>query len=150
MSVYTYPAIFLEEPEGGYSIMFQSSLIGGGTQGATISEGMEKAMELLAIALEMFFEEGKKLPKPEELDVDKKIKELELENQGYTGFINYVSVDYESYVKEHFKKSVKKTLTIPSGLNTKAKNLGLNFSKILQDGLIREIKKREKKMKKVG
>ena len=62
MSVYTYPAIFLEEPEGGYSIMFQNSLIGGGTQGATIEEGMEMAMELLAIALEMFFEENKKLP----------------------------------------------------------------------------------------
>lgn len=150
MSVYTYPAIFLEEPEGGYSIMFQNSLIGGGTQGATIEEGMEMAMELLAIALEMFFEENKKLPKPEKLSVEDTIKKLGLEDQGYKGFINYVSVDYESYAKEHFQKSIKKTVTIPKRLDTKAKKLGLNFSQILQEGLTKAIKKKEKAMKKVG
>lgn len=150
MSVYTYPAIFLEEPEGGYSIMFQSSLIGGGTQGDTIEEGMEMAMEVLALAIDIFKEDGKKLPKPEKLSVEETIKELDLENQGYKGFINYVSVDYESYAKEHFRKSIKKTVTIPKRLDTKAKKLGLNFSQILQEGLIKAIKKKEKAMKKVG
>lgn len=140
MAVYTYPAIFLEEPEGGYSIMFQSSLIGGGTCGKTIEEGMEMAMEVLALAVEDFVETGKKLPEPEELSVEDKIKELDLEGQGYKGFVNYVSVDYESYSKEHFQKSIKKTLSIPQILDIKAKKLGLNFSKILREGLEKEIK----------
>ena len=149
MSVYTYPAIFLEEPEGGYSIMFQNSLIGGGTCGDTIEEGMAMAMEVLALAIDIHKEEGKELPKPEKLSVEKTIKELELENQGYKGFINYVSVDYESYAKEHFEKCIKKTVTIPKRLNEKAKRLGLNFSKILQEALNQEIRKKEREMKKV-
>ena len=150
MAVYTYPAIFLEEPEGGYSIMFQKSLIGGGTCGNTIEEGMEMAIEVLALALEGFIENGEELPKPEKLSVEEKIKELDLENQGYKGFINYVSVDYESYAKEHFQKSTKKTLSIPRSLDIKAKQLGLNFSQILREGLEKAIKKKEKEMKKVG
>ncbi len=77
----------------------------------------------------------------------KNMKGLGLENEGYKGFINYVSVDYESYSKEHFHKSVKKTLSIPRLLDKKAKNLGLNFSQILQEGLTRAIKKKGKREK---
>ena len=150
MAVYTYPACFLEEPEGGYSIIFQDSLFGAATQGDTIEEGMEMAMDCLALVLEEFIEEGKEPPKPEKMSVQNVLKDLGFESEEYGGFINYVSVDYESYSKEHFQKSIKKTLSIPQLLDKKAKDFGLNFSQILRDALEKEIKKKEKEIKKVG
>ena len=154
MSVYTYPACFFEEEDGGYTVIFQDSLYGAATQGKNIGDSMKMAMDCLALVLDDFIEEGKKPPEPEELDMKKVMKGLGLEDEEYKGFINYVSVDYESYSKEHFRKSVKKTLSIPQLLDKKAKELGLNFSQILQEALEKEIKKKEKKkekaMKKVG
>ena len=147
MAVYTYPACFLEEPDGRYSVIFQRSL-GGTTCGNTIEEAMEKAMECMSLVIESYLNDGEQLPKPEEMNVDKIIKDLKLENQGFKGFINYVSIDYDSYAKENLEKSVKKTLTIPRSMDIRAKKLGLNFSKILQEGLAKAIKKKEKEIKK--
>ena len=148
MAIYTYPACFFEEENGGFTVVFQDSLFGAATQGDTIEEAMKMAVELLALVLDDFIGEGKQPPKPEKLDMKTINKELGCDEEECKGFINYVSVDYESYAKEHFKKSVKKTVTIPRSLNKKAKQLGLNFSKILQDALNKEIKKKEKAMKK--
>lgn len=150
MSVYTYPACFFEEEDGGYTVIFQDSLFGVATQGKNIEEAMEMAMDCLALVLEDFIEEGKKPPKPEKMDMEKVMKDLGLENEDYKGFINYVSLDYDSYAKEHLQKSTKKTLTIPKSLDIKAKQLGLNFSQILREGLEKAIKKKEKEIKKVG
>ena len=50
-------------------------------------------------------------------------------------FVSMVSVDVASYAKEHFEKSVKKTLTIPAWLNNAALEKGINFSQVLQDAL---------------
>ena len=46
-----------------------------------------------------------------------------------------VSVDVVLYAKEHFEKSVKKTLTIPAWLNKAALEQNINFSQVLQDAL---------------
>lgn len=50
-------------------------------------------------------------------------------------FVNMVSVDVDVYAKEHFEKSVKKTLTIPAWLNKAALEQNINFSQVLQDAL---------------
>lgn len=50
-------------------------------------------------------------------------------------FINIVSVNVAEYAKEHFEKSVKKTLTIPAWLNKAALDKGINFSQVLQEAL---------------
>lgn len=42
-------------------------------------------------------------------------------------FVNMISVDVEAYAKQHFTKSVRKSLTIPSWLNDAAIEMGLNF-----------------------
>ena len=41
--------------------------------------------------------------------------------------------------KIHFEKSVKKTLTIPTWLNTVALEQNINFSQVLQDALIEKV-----------
>ena len=42
--------------------------------------------------------------------------------------------------KEHFEKSVKKTLTIPSWLNDVAMEKNINFSQVLQEALLTKIR----------
>lgn len=51
-----------------------------------------------------------------------------------------VSVDVSSYVKEHFEKSVKKSLSIPAWLNNAALEKGINFSQVLQDALKEQLR----------
>lgn len=46
-----------------------------------------------------------------------------------------VIVDVAEYAKANFEKSVKKTLTIPSWLNTAALEQNINFSQVLQEAL---------------
>lgn len=53
-----------------------------------------------------------------------------------------VSVDVETYAKEHFDKSVRKTLTIPAWLNTAALEININFSQVLQEALLEKVQAR--------
>ena len=46
-----------------------------------------------------------------------------------------VEFDSMEYRKQHNKKSVKKTLSIPEQLNTLAEQANVNFSNVLQQGL---------------
>lgn len=50
-----------------------------------------------------------------------------------------VSVDVEAYAKEHFDKSVSKTLTIPTWLNSAAVEMNINFSQVLQEALLAKV-----------
>lgn len=51
-----------------------------------------------------------------------------------------ISVDVQAYAKEHFKKSVKKTLTIPAWLNDLALEQGINISQVLQEALLAKVR----------
>lgn len=70
----------------------------------------------------MLEQEGEVLPiasDMKDISLDVIAKELDVDNEG--AFINMVSVDVEEYAKNHFEKSVRKTLTIPAWLNKAAK-----------------------------
>ena len=62
--------------------------------------------------------------------------ELDPDSPTTSGFVSMVSVDVTSYAKEHFEKSVKKTLSIPIWLNKAALEQNINFSQVLQDALL--------------
>lgn len=55
------------------------------------------------------------------------------------GIVSYVLADTDQWRKTFDNKAVKKTLSIPSWLNTKALNAGLNFSQVLQEALIEKL-----------
>ncbi len=131
-----YPACFFHE-ENGYSVVFPD-LNWLSTCGDTFEESMEMAVECLAGYLHTCQIDGDSIPKPSKLtDIDLKAvaKELDLDLSVCECLVNMVSVDVVSYAKEHFEKSVKKTLTIPAWLNNAALEKGINFSQVLQDAL---------------
>lgn len=135
-----YPACFFKE-ETGYSVVFPD-LNWLATQGDTLDEAMSMAVDCLAGYLYSCKKDGDVISAPSKLsdiDIEAIGKELDPGTPVDGSFVNMVSVDVEAYAKQHFEKSVKKTLTIPSWLNEEALALGINFSQTLQEALIQKI-----------
>ena len=55
------------------------------------------------------------------------------------GFLVIIQFDLAAYRKRTSSKVVKKTLTIPEWLNEEALAKGINFSQVLQEGLVAKI-----------
>ena len=94
-----YPAYFYEEEEGGYSVIFPD-LNHLATQGDTLNEAREMAIDCLAGYLHSAKTEGKALPNPSD------IRTLNADNEHTeykNAFVNMVAVDVEEYAKLYFK-----------------------------------------------
>ncbi len=138
-----YPACFYKE-EDGYSVIFPD-LNYLATQGDSLEDAMEMAVECLAGYLHSCKAEGETAPAPSALtDIDPVAVSKEVSPNEPVGetFVNIVSVDVETYAKAHFDKSVRKTLTIPAWLNAVALEQGINFSQTLQEALLAKVKTR--------
>ena len=128
-----YPACFFKE-DNGYSVIFPD-LNYLATQGDTLEDAVAMAVDCLAGYLYTAKMDNEKFPKASKLS-DK----LDITGTYTDAFTNMVSVDVKAYAKEHFDKSVRKTLTIPAWLNTAAQEEGINFSKTLQEALMSKLK----------
>ena len=121
-----YPACFYPS-EDGYTVVFPD-LPGCVTEGDTLSEAMEMAIDAASGWLLDEVEENKQLPKATDI---KKVIPNEYEN----GFVSLIGVDLDEYSLKYGNKAVKKTLTIPAWLNTIAEENNVNFSHVLQGAL---------------
>ena len=138
-----YPACFYKE-EDGYSVIFPD-LNYLATQGDSLEDAMEMAVECLAAHLHSCKADSETVPAPSSLtDIDPVAVSKEVSPNEPVGetFVNIVSVDVETYAKAHFDKSVRKTLTIPAWLNAVALEQGINFSQTLQEALLAKVKTR--------
>ncbi|MDI9460912.1 MAG: type II toxin-antitoxin system HicB family antitoxin [Saccharofermentanales bacterium] len=120
-----YPAIFVKEKEGGYSIYFPD-IEGCYSQGDNVDDAF--AMGKDALALWLAHAEDKQMPiapASKASDITPKKNET----------VALIEVDTDIYHKEWGNKSVKKTLTIPAWLNARAEEAGVNFSQTLQEAL---------------
>lgn len=137
-----YPVLFYEEKENGYSV-FVPDLDNASTCGSTLQEAIEMAEELIASVVLDLMEEDDKIPKAnsiEKVSFEKLEKNLEIENWDYTSkFKTYIAVDISSYAEQWGKELVKKTVNIPKWINTKAEKLKINFSKTLEEALLKKI-----------
>lgn len=123
---FVYPAIFTEE-NGSYIVEFPD-LEGCQTFGATQEEALQYAEEALAGYLFVLLEE-ERLP----------VKASKIQNiNPKKGFTTLVSCNVDEYKES---RAVKKTLTIPSWLNNLATKAGVNFSQVLQEGLMAKLTK---------
>ena len=123
-----YPACFYpgEGSEEGYTVVIPD-LPGAVTEGDSLEEAFEMAIECASGWILGSIEEGEEIPKASKIE---KVK-LEYKN----GFKSYIILDIDEYARLHGNKAVKKTVTLPNFLNTLAEKENINFSEVLQDGL---------------
>ncbi|MFI3171401.1 MAG: type II toxin-antitoxin system HicB family antitoxin [Eubacteriales bacterium] len=121
-----YPAVFHKEDDS-FWVEFPG-LEGCQTFGSTIEETIESAQEALGLYLVSIIEDGIAIPTPSAID------EIQLEENC---FVNLIGTDIDKYRKN--TKAVKKTLSIPAWLAEEAESQKISLSKVLQDGLKREL-----------
>lgn len=95
MAKYVYPAIFSAEKEGGYSITFPD-VDGCFTQGESIEDGLEMAMD--ALCLTMYGLEEDKKPIPPATNIND-IKPAEDE---FVTLVFCDTLDYKRYFEAQF------------------------------------------------
>ncbi len=122
-----YPAVIHEDADGLW--LEFPDLEGCQTQGDTQQELLANAAEALEGYALCLLESGQKLPQASN---PTNIK-LEDENS----YISLIQTDVD--LSKH-TKSVKKTLTIPAWLNERALAEKINFSSVLQNALLKELK----------
>ena len=124
-----YPAIFHKAEEGGFWITFPD-LPECMTQGDDMQQAYEMAVEALGLAITSREEEKMELPTPS-IPYNLTITADEL--------CVVIEFDILAYKKRTNSKAVKKTLSIPEWLNEEATALGINFSQVLQEALMKKI-----------
>lgn len=134
-----YPACFFKN-ETGYTVGFPDLnwLV---TNGTTETEAMNMAVDCLAgylYSLKIDCEQAPSASAMSAVSLESIAKDLDADMNG--AFVSMVSVDVEEYAKEHFEKSVRKTLTIPAWLNAAALEKNINFSQTLQEALLAKIR----------
>lgn len=123
-----YPAVFHPE-DTGYSV-FVPDIDGCFSQGDTLEEAIEMISDAIGLCMEEYAEQKAAIPQPSNP------KEIDCESDDFVALIEF---DWIAYQKKHDTKSVKKTLTIPSWLNTMAEDQHINFSGVLQSALKQQL-----------
>ena len=118
------------------------------TFGKTLEEALYMAQDLIATyILEDLDDVSKnKIPKQsniEDIDLKEVQKNWEIDDKDVmSSFKTLVLVDLDEFAQKWSNKSVRKNLTIPQWLNTKAESLNINFSQVLQEALMQKIYKK--------
>ena len=123
----TYPACFTpcEELIGGFTVVVPD-LPGCVTQGNDIADAIIMATDAASGWVLDELEDGKQAPQASALaDVVPKPG----------GFVSLIVLDMDAYAARYGSKAVRKNLTIPAWLNTRAEAKNINFSQVLQEAL---------------
>jgi len=122
---YVYPAIFTREEPVGYSVVFPD-LPGCITYGDDLADSMEMGRDAMAMWLCDAEAQYETIPSASDMSA--------IECSGES-FVNLIDVDTSEYRQQNDTRAIKKTLTIPAWLNSRAEKAGVNFSHILQEAL---------------
>ncbi|MBE6949193.1 MAG: type II toxin-antitoxin system HicB family antitoxin [Ruminococcaceae bacterium] len=128
MAKYVYPAIFIQE-ESGFSIRFPD-FESCYTSAENLSDAIAMSEDVLCLTLYDLEEAGEEIPKVS------KIQDIKVSENEFTTLISCDTIEYRKFFDN---KAVKKTLTIPSWLNTMAERQNINFSMTLQNALKNEL-----------
>lgn len=125
---YVYPVIF-SRGNDAYNVEVPD-LPGCFTFGDTLVEAIEMSRDAIAMWLCDAEDKNESIPQPCE---SQNIK------LSQNSFVNLIDVDTSEYRRENDNRAIKKTLSIPSWLNTKAEKAGVNFSQTLQKALKQQL-----------
>lgn len=134
-----YP-VFIKEDGGEYLVFAPDMQIY--TQGADLCSAIEMARD--AIGIQGLSLEDRNIGLPNESTIEEaleKARDLTDEEIAFAeGILTFVDVDFKVYRNRMENRSVKKNCTLPYWLNEKAEKTGINFSRVLQEALIAELK----------
>ena len=123
-----YPAIFSPcEEKNGYTVEVPD-LPGCITEGDSLSDAIEMAVDAASGWILDELEDGNTFPQPSEY------QNIKVPDDG--SFVNLIVIDMDSYAEKYGNKSVRKNITIPAWLNTYGEKNNINFSKVLTDALL--------------
>lgn len=126
MNLTAYPVI-MEKDESGIFVTIPD--LNQYTQGKDIADAIYMARDLIALWIVDQEDDGKAIPAPSSVSYD----------IPKGAICSFVDVDVEAYRKKYGTKNVKKNCTIPAWLNTKAEEMGINFSQTLQEALLNKV-----------
>ena len=123
---YVYPAIF-EDDDGKIGVTVPD-IPHCHTFGDNMADAIEMAKDCIEMMLASYEDDGQPIPPASKIN---KIKTR--------GTVSYILADTDEWRKEFDGRAIKKTLSIPAWLNTKAERASVNFSQTLQDALCQKL-----------
>ena len=126
-----YPAYFSPRAEQDGYCVTMPDLKGCVTQGNSLVESIEMAIDAASGWILDELEDGNKIPQPSDISA------IAIENKG--DFVNMLVLDMDSYSEKYGNKAVRKNCTIPAWLNTVAEKNDINFSAVLQEALCQKL-----------
>ena len=125
-----YPAVFTPciEKEG-YTVEVPD-LPGCVTEGKDLVDAIEMGVDAASGWVLGELEEGNNIPAPSLRKENIKLEDPE-------SFVSMLILDMDAYAEEYGDKTVRKNITIPAWLNTYGEKNNINFSRVLQDALLK-------------
>lgn len=126
---YVFPALFGYDIPGQIGVWFPD-LPGCTSQSANDFDALNDAREALSLHLYSMEKDGDPIPEPSP------IKDLKPDEDEAVVLVDV----FMPFFREHMEnKAVNRTVTLPNWLNREARAANLNFSQILQDGLMERL-----------
>ena len=123
---YIYPAFFCYYPEGDIGVVFPD-LPGCVSHADNEAEALYMAKDALSLHLFEMENDGDDIPEPTP------VKDLRPEPDQASVLVDVFMPPFRDRMEN---RAVTKAVTVPRWLETEAKAAGLNFSQVLQDGLM--------------
>lgn len=125
-----YPAVFTPciEKEG-YTVEVPD-LPGCVTEGKDLVDAIEMGVDAASGWVLDELEEGNNIPAPSLRKENIKLEDPE-------SFVSMLVLDMDAYAEKYGDKTVRKNITIPAWLNTYGEKNNINFSRVLQDALLK-------------
>lgn len=121
-----YP-ITLTPAKCGYVVFVPDMQIN--TEGHDLADALYMAQDAISLMGITLQDMGKPIPAPS----------AKLPACAENEMATFVLVDFDAYRKANDMRTVRKNVTLPGYLNDAAEKAGVNFSRILQEGLKREL-----------
>ena len=124
-----YTAIFDPNDDGSYTVIVPD-LSGCVTEGSNLAEAIDMAVDAASGWILGELEEGNGIPSATPF--------FEVQLDDPNCFKSVISLDMNAYAEKYSTKTVRKNITIPAWLNTYGEKNNINFSKVLQDALLKQ------------
>ena len=111
------------------------------TEGHSLFDAIAMARDAVGLKGVTMEDDGQDLPSASDKDaaIAKAKAEADADFDFSDGILTLVDVDFTAYRNQLRNRAVKKNCTIPYWLNKKAEEMGINFSKVLQEALIEKV-----------